>query len=474
MLKKTDLLLIRSFAGPLVVTFFIALFVLDMQFLWKYVDDMIGKGLEWYIILELLFYASASMVPLALPLAVLLSAIMTFGNLGENFELTAFKSSGVSLFRVMLPLIITAVVISGSAFIFSNNVLPIANLKFGSLLYDIREQKPAFNLQEGIFYNGISNYSIRIMEKDPDGKTIKRIMIYDHTRGRGNDDVIIADKGEMYVTADKRYLVLKLFDGYQYQEMASADKQAKEQVRIHFEEFEKKLDMSEFSLSRTDESFFKDHYTMLSIGQLEEAIDSLDIAKEEKRFMLSTYTMSSFNFRRFDMDSLRTLYGDSEPMDIKTAPLVYAKAKHNAKQVKEFAAIARRDYDNQLSWLVKHQIEWHRKFTLSIACLILFFIGAPLGAIIRRGGLGLPLVFAVGFFIIFHVTGMLSEKSVKKMVLDPFTGMWMSSAILLPVGILLTYQAMNDSAVLNLSWYIDGIRNYFKKAKKDERVNSSE
>ncbi|HQW00470.1 MAG TPA: LptF/LptG family permease, partial [Bacteroidia bacterium] len=217
-MKKLNLLVLRSFAGPMLVTFLISLFVLIMQFLWKYIDDLVGKGLEWYIIVKLMVYVSITLVPLALPLSLLLSSIMTFGNLAEHFELTAFKSAGVSLQRVMRPLVITAFLISGAAFIFSNYILPIANLKMNALLYDVRQQKPALLIQEGIFYNGIDGYSIKIGKKEDDGQTLRNIMIYDHTTHMGNTKVVIADRGRMAMSDDERYLILNLFKGYSYEE----------------------------------------------------------------------------------------------------------------------------------------------------------------------------------------------------------------------------------------------------------------
>src|SRR5210317_332391 len=217
-MKKIYLLVLRSYLGPLILTFFVAVFILLMQFLWKYIDDLVGKGLEWYVVMELLFYASSTFVPLALPLAILLSSIMTFGNLGEHYELVAMKSSGISLWKIMRPLIILSIAISGVAFYYSSNVLPIANLKFKSLLYDVRKQKLAFDITEGIFYNGMDGFVMRVGQKERDDRTIRDVMIYNHLEKQGNTDLTVADSGRMESTPDGRYLIFHLFNGYNYQE----------------------------------------------------------------------------------------------------------------------------------------------------------------------------------------------------------------------------------------------------------------
>ena len=221
MIKRVHLLLLKSFLGPFVITFFVVLFILLMQFLWKYVDDLVGKGLEWYVIARLLLYISATLVPLALPLALLLSSLMTFGNLAEHYELVACKSAGMPLQKVMSPLILTAILISIGAFYFSNNILPIANLKADSLLYDVTHQRPALVIKEKAFSNGIPGYVIRIEKKDSDGKTLHNLMIYDHTDNMGNNKVILADNGTMVMSADERTLVLTLYDGTSYEEQES-------------------------------------------------------------------------------------------------------------------------------------------------------------------------------------------------------------------------------------------------------------
>lgn len=470
-MKKIDKLILSRFLGPMVLTFFITLFIMVMQFLWKYIDDLVGKGLELNIVAELIFYASASFVPLALPLAVLLASIMTFGNLGENYELVATKSSGVSLFRTMQILIITVFIISLSAFYFSNNILPIANLKFGALLYDITQQKPALNIKEGVFYNGIEGFSIKVGRKDADNITIHDVIIYDHTSGLGNDNVITAKKGEMRTTEDERYMVLKLFNGRQYKEVKpKKGPPTFEHLSTEFIEYEKTFDLTQFSLDRTKEDFWKNHYQMLSLGQLTTSIDTLEQELEDRYKNLGRNITQYYAFKRIDIDSIidtTAIVWDTECM----AKDKYLRAGMSpdqeerftkralsiARNVKSFIGVAERDVEHKKRYLAKHQVEWHRKLTLSVACLVLFFIGAPLGAIIRMGGLGMPMVVSILFFAIFHVLTMMGEKLAEESVISPLVGMWLATFVLSPIGMYLTYKAMNDSQLLNIDRYFSGL-----------------
>ncbi|MBK7851922.1 MAG: LptF/LptG family permease [Bacteroidetes bacterium] len=460
-MKKLTLLLLRSFAGPLVLTFLIALFVLLMQFLWKYIDDLVGKGLEWYIVAKLMVYVSVTLVPLALPLSILLSSIMTFGNLAEHFELTACKAAGISLQRVMRPLMITAVLICFGAFFFSNYVLPIANLKMNALLYDVRQQKPALLIKEGIFYNGIDGYSIRVAKKDEDGQTLHNIMIYDHSANRGNLKVIMAEKGKMAMSDDERFLILTLFKGTSYEEQESErGRAAHPMMRTEYEEEIIRFDLSSFKLTRTNEQLFKDNYQMLNLDQLSMAADSLDkkIAQRKKEFFerLTASLNVDTNLNSYSKEVKQTLK-ESE-MVSNFAPsrrdMITSSALYAARNIKSMSDDAMQDIDIKSRNLAKHNIEWNRKFTLSFACLILFFIGAPLGAIIRKGGLGMPVVVSILFFVTYHVISISGEKFAREGVIPPFKGMWISSIVLLPIGIFLTYKATTDSALFDRDSYI--------------------
>ena len=439
-----------------------------MQFLWKYVDDLVGKGLEWYIIGQLLFYASATLIPLALPLSILLSSIMTFGNLGENYELVALKSAGLSLQRIMLPLIFISVIISVFAFYFSNNVLPLANLKMGSLLYDVRDQKPALNIREGIFYNGIDGYSIRAGKKDKDDKTLYDILIYDQTAHVGNNKVITAQSGKMEMSADKMFLILSLRNGYSYEEQIKDMDMQKVHplLRNRFQEETIRLDMSGFKLTRTDEQLFKDNYQMLNIRQLENGVDTLEQQKEErKKEMLKQMSDNYYtrvNKYIFKLDSLN--FQDSIPDFLSRFQKsdrikILETATNIAQSGKAYVESMINEDNTNDEIIIRHKVEWHKKFTLSFACFILFFIGAPLGAIIRKGGLGMPVVVSVLFFILFHVISIIGEKSAKEGVLPVNEGMWLASVVLFPIGVFLTYKATRDSALFDIDIYL----NFFKK-----------
>ncbi|MFM9055326.1 MAG: LptF/LptG family permease, partial [Bacteroidota bacterium] len=273
-MKKLHALVLKSFIGPFLLTFFISLFVLLMQFLWKYIDDLVGKGLDGIVVAELLFYTSANLVPMALPLAILVSSIMTFGNMAEHFELTAAKAAGVSLQRIMLPLLFTALIISSAAFLFSNHVLPYTNLKMGSLLYDIRQQKPSLAIREGVFYNGIEGYSIKVGAKDSDGNTLRKVMIYDHTGSIGNRKVVMAESGKMETTPDQKTLVLTLYQGTGYEEQSKHRNGADVHplLRNTFDEYVIRFDLSQFKLNRTNEDLFRGGHQMMSLAQLHHAI----------------------------------------------------------------------------------------------------------------------------------------------------------------------------------------------------------
>ncbi|HEY4800057.1 MAG TPA: LptF/LptG family permease, partial [Bacteroidia bacterium] len=281
-MKTLQRYMIKSFIGPFLMTFFIAVFVLFLQFLWKYVDDLIGKGLSSSTLAELFFYAALSMFPLSLPLAILLSSLMTFGNLGEQFELVALKSAGMSLQKIMMPLIIAASVTSIAAFFFSNNILPFVNLKMQSLIYDIQQKKPALNIKEGIFYNGIDGYTIRVEKKESDGINCKGIMIYDHTQNAGNNKVVTAESGKMVMSEDKQFLIIDLYNGTSYEEMVDPKKENVHPLaRSKFKEQTIRFDLSGFRLVRSEEQLFKSNYAMLNIHQIDNMIDSLRTEKEK-------------------------------------------------------------------------------------------------------------------------------------------------------------------------------------------------
>ena len=468
-MKKLTLLVLRAFAGPMVITFIISLFVLLMQFLWKYIDDLVGKGIDTIIIIKLMVYVSVTLVPLALPLSLLLSSLMTFGNLAEHFEITACKSAGVSLQRIMRPLIITAFLICGSAFYFSNYILPIANLKMNALLYDVRQQKPALLIKEGIFYNGIDGYSIRVGKKERDGQTLRNIMIYDHSENRGNTKLILAESGKMAMSDDERYLLLYLYKGSSYEERENKPgRSSRPLMRSEFEEELVRFDLSSFKMTRTNEQLFKDNYQMLNLRQLSFASDSLEKKIKDKQnefYKVLTgminidtgKTQTAFVPLSNNTDFIKYFPADRQKMIVSTA-------SYSVRNLKNMTDDMVQDMEIKSKSLAKHQIEWQRKFTLSFACLILFFIGAPLGAIIKKGGLGTPVVVSIIFFLIYHIISISGEKFAREGVILPWKGMWLSSIILLPIGIFLTYKATTDSGLFDKDTYTRYFNRLFKKS----------
>ncbi len=480
-MKKLHLLVFKAFIRPFIVTFFIVMFILLMLFLFKYIDDLIGKGFEWYVILELLFYASATNVAMALPLAVLLSSIMTFGSLGENYELVAIKSAGISLQRAMMPLVIVVGFLSAGTFLFSDYMLPVANLKMGSLLYDVRNQKAAFLIDEGIFNNSITGYSIRVKKKDADGQTLHDVLIYDHT-GNGNVNVLFAKEGRMYRSSNEQFLVLKLKDGVRYEEKqgngAGGYNPRQILMRFRFKETEQKFDLSGFKLQRTDENLFKSNSAMLNLKQLTYYRDS--VKNQIDSNLKSTFKIIKPFYKQYT-DTLNSKklnpqiakkqiiknYKDVLQIlpDCNKAATIQA-AKDQAHYIKEKLAVIEsynKDYTDRWRGFM---VEFHRKFTLSFSCLLLFFIGAPLGAIIRKGGLGLPVVMSVLFFLVYHIISTIGEKALKQGSVSPFLGMWIAIFVLTPLGVFLTYKATVDSALFDIDYY----KQWFKKLlpKKDK------
>jgi lipopolysaccharide export system permease protein len=474
------------------MTFFIAVFVLFMQFLWKYVDDLIGKGLETSTLVELFFYVTLTTFPLALPLTILLSSLMTFGNLGEQFELVALKSTGMSLLKIMSPLIVVAFLTSVGAFFFSNNMLPYVNLKMNSLLYDIQQKKPAFNIKEGVFYNGIDGYTIRIERKESDGITCHNIMIYDHTQNAGNNKVITSEYGTMKLTADKQFLAIDLFNGMSYEEMADTKKPANHSLtRSKFKEQTIKFDLTGFRLVRSQEDLFRSNYAMLDIKQINQTIDSLTIEKEKditqfkKNF--SEMTPSEPASRREKSanptdsgthtvhqalgahlpDAIHGVQAQPTQPALSTANAEKARvidmALNIARSKKYFAENVLSETKNFDHPITSLNVEWHKKFSLSLACLVLFFVGAPLGAIIRKGGLGMPVVVSVIIFIFFWVITITGEKMVQEEVLPAHIGMWIATAVTAPLGLFLTVKATSDSSLFDADAYQKLFQKIFRR-----------
>ncbi len=473
-MKKLTKFILISFIGPFILTFFIAVFVLLMQFIWLYVDDMLGKGIEWYVIAELLFFSSANVVPLALPLSVLLASLMTFGNLGEHFELVSFKSAGISLQRVMAPLAVFVLFIIIGAFIFSNHIMPVANLKFYSLLHDIRSKKPAVNIKPGVFYNEIEGYTIRVMKKDKldnGEEMLHDVMIYNHTSDNGNRNLTVADSAIMKMAEDKSYFSIKLFYGTDYQDQTEEiTTKVYPLSRFSFEENDIRISLAGFEFNRTDEDAFKHDYRLFSLKQLVNKIDTLERQYHDSETDFTQLVANSYLFN----DSIFNLSKSEEAKVLKREEYLQKLEKHELIQLYDIAINTARTNKGRSGAaasqatiksrdIARMKIEWHRKYSFSLACFIMFLIGAPLGAIVKKGGLGMPVVISVIFFLTFWVISIIGEDMVKEMIILPYQGMWMSTAILLPLGLFFTYKATTDSAMFNFGAYKAFIIRIFKK-----------
>ncbi len=450
---------------------------------------MIGKGLEWTVIAELLVYTAATLVPLALPLSILFASLMTFGNLGEHYELVAFKASGTSLQRVMRPLIYGMICISVGAFLFSNYVLPITNLKSARLLWDVTRKKPAINIKPNIFYSEIDGFTIRIDKKSKvgDQEQLEGITIYNHTdNAAGNRSVTLAEKGVMIMSPDKQNLFIELQNGCTYEDdnTSSNYHMTRPFVRKKFRRDMVRFDLSAFAFEKTDEDLFRENYKMLNIQQLESAIDTYRV--DSKRTLNNLRFRVLQEYQVYDsisgVNKVAKAINSSDPSQmnqqgdkIKRNYDRFAKTVNNeeylagldnglklrtlgtainmARTIKTRVHSVQIESSNNETFILKHLIEWHRKFTLSLGCLVLFFIGAPLGAIIRKGGLGMPAVVSVVFFVLYYVLSITGEKMAINEAVHPIVGMWMASVILLPLGIYITAKATSDSPLFDAESY---------------------
>jgi len=472
--KKVDTFLLKSFIGPLIFTFFIVLIILILQFLWMYVDELAGKGLDFKVVSELLYHFAMTFVPTALPLAILLASLMTFGNMGEFSELSALKSSGIPLQRIMRPLMILIGLIAIISFFFSNNVLPYSTSKARTLLYDIRRKKPDINIQAGTFYNGVPDFSIKITTKDPVTNRLNNLIIYDHRDKRGNISVILADSGYMKTTHDGTGLIMVLYNGYSFNEIEekninpSARKYPSR--KDYFKEQTIVISLTGFDLERSEDGLFKSNSAMLNISQLTFFIDSLNmrhnerIANQFNDFNSSKIYTQRNSFRRHVpkstfTDSINKIKPfetwaifDSLPVADKSA--ILSRAISSLKDGTSYLSERNETQHWEIKAIKKYEVEWNRKLTMSFACLVFFFIGAPLGAIIRKGGLGTPSVISIFFFVIYYVISISAQKMVEEDVIGTFAGMWAASYILLPIGIFLTYKATTDSVIMNIDTYL--------------------
>ncbi|HJV18567.1 MAG TPA: LptF/LptG family permease [Sediminibacterium sp.] len=474
MIKKLDILIIRSFVGPFIAAFLISIFVLTMQFFWLYIDDLVGKGLDLLTVLKLVGLVTLFWVPTALPLALLFSSIMTFGNLGESFELVAIKAAGIPLLRFMRPLLMITLFICGLAFLFANNIIPVTQLKLSALKYDIIVSKPSIDIKEGVFYDKIDGYVIKLGKKEKNDSVIHDVVIFEKGYSL-QDNILIAESGVMRVTKDKRFLEFILKNGWRYEEKGQRVITNTQFTRMGFKEYKKIFDLKSFQMNKTGDSAFYDP-KMLSIRQLNDAIDSLKhvdtfyakrSAKEISPYLrFARYTDTGWKMPA--KQPLPTVKKAQLIPDSLKASIADAAANQMAT-IKGTIDMMSRDSDEKAESLRMHEIEWHRKFTLSVACLVLFLIGAPLGSIIRKGGLGTPLVFAIIFFVIFHLFNTFGEKFVKSGQASALNGMWLSTYLLIPISGFLIYKAMHDSQLFNKEFYyrtFQQVRAFFTNFKR--------
>lgn len=497
--------MLQTFLPLFLMTFGICLFIVLMQFLWRYIDDMVGKGLGIPVLAEMFFYAALFLVPMALPLSILLASLMTFGNLGERLELLAMKSAGISLIHIMRPLIITLGFVSVGAFFFQNNVMPVVQVKLYTLLYSIREKSPELEIPEGVFYKEIQGFNVYVKQKDQETGLLKDLMIYDYSEGFNNARVIVADSGRLKTSADKLFLVLSLFNGESFENLKSQSKTSSVQKAVPYrrETFKTKDILIEFdaNFNRTDESLMQDQFMAKNLKDLQSSIDSmgvrLDSIKNEQAshiYKLSykqSYSKKPKTVEKnkevndtpqtaapeekepvFSAGNIRlnfdSLYQAGTPADQAN---ILKRARNRAENIRSDNFFKAATIGDEAYKVRRHLTEWHKKFTLSFACLVFFFIGAPLGAIIRKGGLGMPVVISVILFIFYYIVDNVGFKMARDGVWAAWEGMWLSSAVLTPLGIFLTYKAVNDSVILNADTYLNALKNLVGKrpGRKIER-----
>ena len=474
--------MLKTFIPQFLMTFFICLFILMMQFLFKHINDLVGKGLDIDVLGELFFYAALTMVPLALPLAILLASLMTFGNLGEHVELTAMKASGISLTRAMKPLIILISAISVGAFFFQNDVLPQTQVKMWQMVFSARQKSLTLDIMEGSINSQIPGYNVYVKKKNKDTDMLYKILLYDVSTASTYPRVVAADSGRLSMTTDQKHLVLELYRGNWYEDVKQGGNSQFGKEMFRRESFHNKeiLIPYDATFTKIDDEGLKTQYIGKNLSELEHSIDSLHLridsvgnilAKDMKRAPV------------LGVASSRVEYHDNKPVNVPVKPvqmkapldvdsifdvLTVAEKASILSRASMIAASAQQDYNfkafvaqEDAQVLRRHQIELHKKFTLSLACLIFFFIGAPLGAIIRKGGLGTPVVVSVILFIVYYIIDNSGYKLARDGHWPVWQGIWLSSAVLLPLGIFLTYKAVNDSAVFNPDTYLNFFRRLF-------------
>ena len=465
-MKTIDKFTLRSFLGPLLASFFIVMFVLMMNAVWRFIDDLVGKGLGLGTIAELIFYAIANLIPLGLPLVALFAAILTMSNMGESFELLAMKSAGMSLPRIMTPLIVVAALFSVGSFFVANNYVPYANQQMMSILYDIKQQKQEMEFKDGAFFNGIDDMSIRVEHQDPETKCLYNVLIYDNRDKKGAMTVTLADSGYIRLSENKKFLLVTLFNGETYEETRGKEWVTGAMRHHKFAKQDGCIPTSGFVVEKSDRTMFGGSQTK-NMEELDKDIDSLEhtvnvVTAKSYEPLLKNYV--------FTNDPLRIIAPDSSARDGEIRVLADLSDSIKQRSIDEKVRILNDAYRNAMSssnvvtydeysskealnQLYRSRIEWHRKLALPVSVMIFFLIGAPLGAIIRKGGLGMSVLISVIFFVIYYVIILMGEKMARDGVMPAYVGMWISTYILFPIAVYLTYKATTDSNLMSGDWY---------------------
>lgn len=453
-------------------TFFICLFIFMMQFLWRYVDELVGKGLEMSVLAQFFFYSALTLVPVSLPLAVLLASLITFGNFGERYELLAMKAAGISLLKIMRPLIVFVCGVVGVSFYFQNVVGPIATAKLGTLVLSMKQKSPELDIPEGVFYSEIQDYNLKVARKDRKTGMLYDVLIYDLKEGFDKARVIYADSGRLEMTADKQHLWLHLYSGDLFENL-KAQSMKSQNVPYRRESFREKHTLIEFDsdFNMADESIMSNSSGAKDMKMLQTSIDSMrvvgdSIGRQYYREMADgnfrapyglskedTVKIRKADLLAYNVDSLYQMASLSQKQKVISSAVSRAEGTSSDLTFKSYT-MERNDYS-----IRKHRTEWHKKITISLSCLLFFFIGAPLGGIIRKGGLGMPVIVSVLVFIIYYIIDNTGYKMARDGKWIVWMGMWTSTAVLAPLGFFLTYKSNKDSVVLNADAYI----NWFKK-----------
>ena len=474
-MKKLDLFVLKSFLGPFIMTFLIVLFVLVMQFLWLYIDELVGKGLSLGVIFEFLGWGSATLFPLALPLATLLASIMTMGSFGENNELLAMKAAGIPLLRILAPLMVLSLFISVAAFFASNNLIPVAYEKIYTLRDDIGKTKEEIKIPTGIFYNGIDGYTLRVVSRD-ENDVMHNVMVYDHSKGEGNVSLTIADSGIINMSADKTSLTFTLFNGTNYEEdnKVSSQDSTYSLQKINFEMQQVVIPLKNYAFKKSDNSKYGNETMTKGLAQLRIDRDSLSVKHQnnirtQTRKVIFTDDLQ-YSYQMDTSKNLKEKYSKRICADslfkwegLEQESSAYKQAiTHIDQQVVNMKYVPQ-DIHAIAYPLRRTILESFRKFTLSIACIIFFFIGAPLGAIIRKGGLGTPVIVSMFFFVIYWVVDISGKKLANDGAITPFIGAFISTFVLFPMGAFLTWKSTKDSALFNADSYIAFFKKLFSK-----------